>query len=49
MQQAVFTPAAMMDEVYQYLGPLARKKGLCLDTLLLTLASLPVTVVDRAD
>jgi predicted nucleic acid-binding protein len=47
--EAVFTPAAAMDEVYEYLPSLARKKRLHLDTLLLTLAALPVTVVDRAE
>jgi predicted nucleic acid-binding protein len=46
---AVSTPTAAMDEVYKYLPVLARKKRLQLDTLLLTLAALPVTVVDRAE
>ena len=35
----VYTPAAAYDEVFEYLGPLARKKRLRLDTLLLALAS----------
>ena len=47
--EAVFTPTAAIDEVYEYLPALARKKRLQLDTLLLTLAALPVTVVDRAE
>ena len=38
-----------MDEVYEYLPSLARKKRLPLDTLMLTLAALPVTVVDRLE
>ena len=32
-----------------YLAPLAKKKRLRLDTLLLTLATLPVTVVERSE
>ena len=47
--EAVSTPTAAMDEVYEYLPALARKKRLQLDTLLLTLAALPVTVVDRTE
>lgn len=47
--EAVFTPADAIDEVYKYLGPLARKRDLRLDTLLLTLAALPVTVIDRSE
>ena len=47
--EQVFTPAAAYDEVFEYLGPLAKKKRLQLDTLLLTLAALPVTVVERSD
>jgi predicted nucleic acid-binding protein len=42
--QQVFTPTAAYDEVFEYLAPLAKKKRLQLDTLLLTLAALPVTV-----
>ena len=47
--EAVFTPTAAVDEVYEYLPVLAGKKRLQLDILLLTLAALPVTVVDRAE
>lgn len=47
--EQVFTPAAAYDEVFEYLGPLAKKKRLQLDTLLLTLAALPVTVVERSE
>ncbi len=47
--EEVFTPAAAYDEVFEYLGPLAKKKRLHLDTLLLTLAVLPVTVVERSE
>jgi len=47
--EAVSTPTAAMDEVYEYLPGLARKKRLQLDTLLLALAALPVTVVDRTE
>ena len=45
----VFTPAAAYDEVLEYIGPLAKKRRLRLDTLLLTLAALPVTVVERSE
>ena len=47
--EAVFTPATAVDEVCEYFPALAHKKRLQLDTLLLTLAALPVTVVDRAE
>ena len=47
--EQVFTPAAAYDEVFEYLGPLAEKKRLRLDTLLLTLAALPVTIVERTE
>ena len=47
--EAIFAPAAAMDEVYEYVPSLARKKRLQLDTLLLTLAALPVTVVERPE
>ena len=47
--EQVFTPTAAHDEVFEYLAPLAKKKRLQLDTLLLTLAALPVTVVERSD
>ena len=36
--EAVFTPVAAIDEVHKFLGPLARKRSLRLDTLLLTFA-----------
>ncbi len=47
--EQVFTPAAVYDEVFEYLAPLAKKKRLQLDTLLLTLATLPVIVVEGSD
>ena len=47
--EAVHTPTVAMDEVYEYLPELARKRRLQLDTLLLTLAALPVSVVDRPE
>ena len=45
----VFTPATAYGEVFEYLAPLAKKKRLHLDTLLLTLAALPVIVVERPE
>ena len=47
--EQIFTPIAAYDEVFEYLAPLAKKKRLDLDTLLLTLAALPVTVVERSE
>ena len=47
--EAVYAPACALDEVHEYLGVLAAKKRLSLDTLLLTLAALPVTVVERPE
>jgi len=47
--EQVFTPAATYDEVFEYVAPLAKKKRLHLDTLLLALAALPVTVVARSE
>ena len=47
--EQVFTPAAAYDEVFEYLLPLAKKKRLDLDTLLLACAALPVTVVERSE
>lgn len=47
--EAVFTAATAMDEVHEHLPLLALKRRLQLDTLLLALAALPVTVVDRAE
>ena len=44
--EQVFTPAVTLAEVQEYAAPLARKKRLPLDVLLLSLAALPVTVVD---
>ena len=45
--EAVHAPAFALDEVHEYLGALAKKKRLAIDKLLLTLAALPITVVDR--
>jgi predicted nucleic acid-binding protein len=47
--EAVYAPAFALDEVHEYLGVLAEKKRLKLDTLLLTLAALPLTVVERSE
>lgn len=47
--EEVFTPSAAYDEVFGYLLPLAKKKRLRLDTLLLAMAALPVTVVERPE
>ncbi|HET7295286.1 MAG TPA: PIN domain-containing protein [Vicinamibacteria bacterium] len=47
--EEVFTAAAALAEVQEYVAVLARKKHLPLDVLLLALAALPVTVVDRAE
>jgi predicted nucleic acid-binding protein len=47
--EQIFTPTAAYHEVFEYLAPLAKKKRLDLDTLLLTLAALPVTVVERSE
>ena len=47
--EQIFTPAVGYDEVFEYLAPLAKKKRLRLDTLLLALAALPVTVVERSE
>ncbi len=47
--EQIFTSTAAYDEVFEYLAPLAKKKRLDLDTLLLTLAALPVTVVERSE
>lgn len=46
--EQVFTPAAALDEIVEYLPSLAKKKRLELDTLLLACAALPVTVVERS-
>jgi predicted nucleic acid-binding protein len=45
--ETVSAPTFALDEVHEYVVVLAAKKRLRLDTLLLTLAALPVTVVDR--
>lgn len=47
--EEVYTPAVTLAEVQEYAAVLARKKRLPPDVLLLALAALPVTVVDRAD
>ena len=47
--EQVFTPSTAYDEVFEYLPPLAKKKRLDLDTLLLACAALPVTVVERSE
>jgi predicted nucleic acid-binding protein len=47
--QGVYAAAATLDEVHEYVPVLARKKRLPLDVLLLTLAALPVIVVERAE
>ena len=46
--EAVYAPVFALDEVHEYLGVLAQKRRLRLDTLLLTRAALPVTVVERS-
>ena len=47
--QEVYAAVATLDEVHEYVSALARKKRLPLDVLLLTLAALPVIVVERAE
>lgn len=47
--EAGYAPVFALDEVHEYLGVLAAKKRLRLDTLLLTLAALPVSVVERSE
>jgi len=47
--ERVVTPTTAYDEVFEYLAPLAKRKRLQLDTLLVTLAALPVAVVDRSE
>ena len=47
--EQVFTTTTVYDEVFEYFAPLAKKKRLRLDTLLLTLAALPVTGVERSE
>lgn len=45
----VLTAALVFEEVHKYLGRLAKQKGLSEDVLLMTLASLPVVVVDASE
>jgi len=45
--KAVLTTAATLEEVQEYVGHLARRRQLPLDTVLLAAASLPVTTVER--
>jgi predicted nucleic acid-binding protein len=45
----VLTTAAAMEEVHEYAEPLARKLRLPFDTVLLAVATLPVTMVERDD
>lgn len=47
--EEVFTARPVLDEVYEYLRDLAAQKRLPESLLLLTLVSLPVTVVERED
>jgi len=47
--EAVYTAAAVLGEVQEYVPELARTKRLPLDVLLLAVAALPVVVVERAD
>jgi predicted nucleic acid-binding protein len=47
--EEVYAPVFALDEVHEYLAVLAEKRRLRLDTLLLTLAALPVTVVERSE
>jgi len=44
----LLTTGAALDEVQEYAGILARKRRLSLDTLLLAMAALPVTVIEEA-
>jgi predicted nucleic acid-binding protein len=45
--EEVLTTPGTLAEVQEYLGSLARKRGLPLDAVLLSAAALPVTVVER--
>ncbi len=47
--ESVVTPGPVLEEVHQYLREFAAKQGLPEALLLMTLTSLPVTVVDRKD
>ncbi len=46
--EEVLTAAATLAEVEEYAAPLARRRNLPLDLILMAAASLPVTVVDPA-
>ncbi len=45
--EEVFSAESVLEEVREYMGTLAEKKGLDAALLYLTLASLPITVVDE--
>lgn len=45
----IFTTEATLAEVQEYAGKLANEKGLPLDLVLMTVATLPVTVIGRPD
>jgi predicted nucleic acid-binding protein len=47
--EAVFTAEATLAEVQEYAAQLARKKRLPMDLVLMAAATLPVTLVERAD
>lgn len=47
--ERVYAAAATLDEVHEYASELARKKRVTPDVLLMSLASLPVVVVERAE
>lgn len=47
--EEILTPAVTLGEVQEYAAVLARKRRLPLDVLLLSLAAMPVTVVDRTE
>lgn len=47
--EEVLTPAPVLDEVYEYVREVTAKKRLPEALLLMTLISLPVTVVERKD
>jgi predicted nucleic acid-binding protein len=46
--EEILTTGATLDEVQEYAGQLARKRGLAVDTVLLAVAALPVTIVPRS-
>jgi predicted nucleic acid-binding protein len=47
--ERVYAAVATLDEVHEYAGELARKKRVAPDVLLMSLASLPVVVVERTE